>query len=673
MISKKTLTAIAIGSLFALQFIMPVRVASAYQPPQQSLTQWDVNIPPGTRLAAIKNLYNRRRLSQAVAEPSGDLQDQSPLPLWFRLYFRDKHPNLPREGRYQYPRVARQVFEWMVAHPNLETPPSAVPRVARSRAAARTVSVGGNINLTNFSEVNSESFIARDYINPQFLVAGSNNLGGSGRQKQFFSSDSGATWHRNELPLAPGSAFQSDPAFAFTSDGTAWAATLGIGANGSPIECQVYKSTDHGASWSFVSTVSTGNSNDKELMWIDPHPGSSFRDNIYLAWDVPGGGMRFVRSTDKGATWSSVTTLSSDVAIGCHLTTGPDGALYVAWPDLDSRELRFRKSTDGGATFADARVIATTKDSYEVSIPAMCERKVLIYLSIGVDRSNGPHRGTVYASWTDRDGTTEDPGCSDTTSAANSNIYFSSSTDGGNTWSAPKIIHDNPASTDQFNQWMDVDPDDGSLHVIYYNTKDDTGRHKTHLYYIASTDGGATWVDETRISTAQTDETVSGADPFGNQYGDYNGLVAYRGVAFPSWTDRRTTNPDGKEQIYTARISRRDISPPDAINGRAARAMAQPLSQGEKRQDMYPTQWEVRVPQGSKLDQLKKKLLQQIDLLPERDIEDKTPIPIWFRVYLRKTHKDLPTSGPYQYPKTARRILQQMLSNPNSVQVPPDQ
>jgi hypothetical protein len=316
---------------------------------------------------------------------------------------------------------------------------------------------------------------------------------------------------------------------------------------------QVFKSTDRGTTWSFVSTVSTGNNNDKELMWIDTHSTSPFKDNIYLAWDQPGGGMRFARSTNKGGTWSAVTNLSTDAAIGAHLTTGPSGELYVAWPDTTTREIRIRKSTDGGATFAATKVIATTNDSFEIAIPAMCQRKALIYVSLGVDRSNGPRQGSVYAAWTDRNGTAADPDCAGITAVSNSNIYFSRSTDGGNTWSTPLIIHTDPPQTDQFNQWMDVDPDDGTIHAIYYDTRDDSGRQKANVYYIASQDGGTTWINETKVTTAQTDETAATAD-LGNQYGDYNGMVAFRGVVNPVWTDRRAGTPGGKEQIFTTTI-----------------------------------------------------------------------------------------------------------------------
>jgi hypothetical protein len=60
-----------------------------------------------------------------------------------------------------------------------------------------------------------------------------------------------------------------------------------------------------------------------------------------------------------------------------------------------------------------------------------------------------------------------------------------------------------------------------------------------------------TWSAATKVTTAQTDETVSGAD-LGNQYGDYNGLSGHAGRFFPSWTDRRS---GAREEIWTAPIT----------------------------------------------------------------------------------------------------------------------
>jgi hypothetical protein len=81
----------------------------------------------------------------------------------------------------------------------------------------------------------------------------------------------------------------------------------------------------------------------------------------------------------------------------------------------------------------------------------------------------------------------------------------------------------------------------------------------------------------------------------------------------------------------------------------------------------YPREWDVEVPPGTRLDSLRRQLDREIRLLPPGDLEDQTPLPIWFRVYLRKQNPDMATSGPYQYPRTAPRLLRWMLAHPDSV------
>ncbi len=88
-----------------------------------------------------------------------------------------------------------------------------------------------------------------------------------------------------------------------------------------------------------------------------------------------------------------------------------------------------------------------------------------------------------------------------------------------------------------------------------------------------------------------------------------------------------------------------------------------------KRRAMYPGEWEVEVPAGTKLEKLRKRLDAEFNILPEKDIEDTTPLPVWFRVYMRKQFPKLPESGPYQYHRTAVRILQRMLSNPDAIEI----
>lgn len=118
------------------------------------------------------------------------------------------------------------------------------------------------------------------------------------------------------------------------------------------------------------------------------------------------------------------------------------------------------------------------------------------------------------------------------------------------------------------------------------------------------------------------------------------------------------------------------VSEPTALGGQTpgkcagkSQTTAQDAADLDKRRGKYPKEWELHVPKGTKLHALRKQLDQEFSMLPEHDLDDKTPLPIWFCVYLRKQYPDLPNSGPYQYPRTARRILQRLIDNPNSVDV----
>ncbi len=83
----------------------------------------------------------------------------------------------------------------------------------------------------------------------------------------------------------------------------------------------------------------------------------------------------------------------------------------------------------------------------------------------------------------------------------------------------------------------------------------------------------------------------------------------------------------------------------------------------------YPKDWDVHIPPGSRLDSLARAFARDVAVLPPRDLEDQTPLPLWFRVYLRKKNPNLPTTGPYQYPRSAPTLLRWMLQHADSVKL----
>jgi hypothetical protein len=484
----------------------------------------------------------------------GEVRDKIGIPAWLRVWWRKSHPEVvysasdPTGG---YPHVLKEVYEWMLTHQDFQ-PGLPTPDVAPSLDKA---TVGTNVRTSGAqTSPRSESDIRINFFNPTQVVAASNAISSTGTQAQFYSSDGGATWGQTSLPLTSTDSFHSDPTVDWTSDGSAWAVTLGI--RGNTLKVRAYKSTTAGATWTFDNTVSgTQKNTDKEFLWADHSTTSAFKNNLYVCWH--NGNPAYVNrrtSTGWGATPIQVSGAeSTGTAIGCDVKTNSAGDVFVFWPTTGNSKIVVAKSTNGGASFGAGKVVATSFDSYDIGIPAMASRRALIYTSGGAFKD--ATRNNVYVTWTDQTGVTgcnapaNEPG-TNAASTCKSRIWFSRSTDGGTIWSAPAMINNQASKNDQFNQWLAVDESTGNIGVMYYDTVNDATRKKTDVYFQVSTDNGVTWSAATKVTTAMTDETVAGADS-GNQYGDYNSLSGYANKFFPIWTDRRS---GGKEEIWTAPI-----------------------------------------------------------------------------------------------------------------------
>ncbi len=442
-----------------------------------------------------------------------------------------------------------------------------------------TVSIasGADVDASNECGPQSETYVSLDPGRPRVLVGGSNEIFRL-PMRAYYSADGGATWGGVDLPLpatqgANDLNFGSDPTIAFDTQGSAFYGYIvvyfGAGTGVKATAMAVARSTDGGRTWPQVTWFSYeggGNHfNDKPMITADTNPRSPFRDAVYIAWDAASGGstsggVRLGRSTDHGQ--SFVVTRADDPqgqgrAIGAVPFVGPDGTLYVAWNDWDANTIAVSRSFDGGLTWDRQGVVAAKAIPFDVAIPAESFRGALVYPACDSDRSKSPHRGRLYCAWMDAGATGTD-------------IFLSSSDDRGATWSAPVPVTDRlPFAVDRFNHWLSVDPVTGDVNVAFYDTRNDTTglRYMTDYYLARSTDGGATFEPNVRVSDVSSNEHDCGgtypcsAINYGNQYGDYEGLVAYGGVAHPIWTDSRINQQSlgcswapAMEEVFTASV-----------------------------------------------------------------------------------------------------------------------
>jgi hypothetical protein len=547
----------------SLSLLAGAALAATSQPPWPTLDRQlkAARVQPGTALEKL--ILGNQDFQMLRAE---EAHDKIPVPLWLRVYWRKAHPEVnysasdPTGG---YPHVLKEIAEWMALHQELVPSqadewraPELDPDAGREeKVVGEKTTVGSNLRVSGAQTVpRSESDIRINYLNPLKVIAASNNIGGTGQQAQYFSSNGGATWGQSFLPLVSTDSFHSDPTVDWTSDGTAWSATIGI--RGNTLKLRAYKSTDGGATWTFDNTFSgTQKNTDKELIWIDHGATSPFKDRIYACWHNGNPAYANVRTgTGWGTPVQVSKTESTGTAIGCSLASNASGDAFVFWPTTGNSRIVVAKTTNGGSTWGTPVVIATSKDSYDIGVPAMASRRALIYVS-GAAYRNGTVNN-VYASWTDLTGASgctapaNEPG-TNAASTCKTRIWVARSTNGGTTWGAPVMINNQASLNDQFNQWMGVDDSTGRIAVIYYDSVGDSTRKTTNVWYQTSSDNGATWSAAVKLTTAATNETVAGSDS-GNQYGDYNSLSIYAGKVFPSWTDRRSS---GREEIWTVPVS----------------------------------------------------------------------------------------------------------------------
>lgn len=89
--------------------------------------------------------------------------------------------------------------------------------------------------------------------------------------------------------------------------------------------------------------------------------------------------------------------------------------------------------------------------------------------------------------------------------------------------------------------------------VTWYDRRDDPANCLANVYGTVSTDSGATWAANVKLTSAQ-----SNFDGNPNGPGDYSSSTPFAAAVWPFFSDHRTTNPEtstgGAYDIYTAPI-----------------------------------------------------------------------------------------------------------------------
>ena len=254
------------------------------------------------------------------------------------------------------------------------------------------------------------------------------------------------------------------------------------------------QSTDGGLNWEWATrlTYTEGRSSTPSL--------SVSGSSVYVVWVEKIEGnyeICFKRSPDSGETWGEDILLTDDDFYPYEPVIAVSGSyVHVVWVDWDNQEnlrLYYKNSPDGGVSWEDEQWLsANSPKAWNPTIEA-----------------NG---SDVFVAWNDeRD--------------INIEIYFSKSSNNGSTWG--------PETRLTYDLNMQLFPSVAlsgqSVHIAWYDDRFGEGE----ICYKRSTDGGATWSEDIRV----TDDPAASWNP---------NLAVSGSVIHLVWQDARS----GRWDIY---------------------------------------------------------------------------------------------------------------------------
>lgn len=380
----------------------------------------------------------------------------------------------------------------------------------------------------------------------RFYDGGASNIGWA------TSSNNGSSWTNGFLPdttpysTPPGKyGALSDASVVYDAKYNAWIITyLGLsGGENPPVDVDSSRSTDGGLTWGNPVIVNaSGHFNDKDWVVCDNTASSKYYGNCYTEYDDNslGDSERMSTSTDGGKTWSAgIAPSGSPTGLGGQPLVQPNGTVIVPFEDLNGTISDFT-SSNGGASWSSVTTIA--------NIDVHNENANIRTSPLPTAEIDGA--GNVYVAWQD---CRFESGCSANDivfSTSSDGKTWSTVKRIADEPVGSGVDHFIPGIA------VDKSTSGSSAHVAvtYYYFSNTTCSSNCKLYvgYSSSTNGGSTWSSNKQLAGPMQLTWLANTNQ-GYMVGDYiSTSIAGNGKAFPAF-EVATVNQGTKyhESTYT--------------------------------------------------------------------------------------------------------------------------
>ena len=276
----------------------------------------------------------------------------------------------------------------------------------------------------------------------------------------------------------------------------------------------MWRSLNGGQSWTRLQADGGGGGGDKQWFTIDKtnSTGHGFQ---YQAWSTAAtcGGGQFSRSTDGGVTWMNPISIPNSPIWGTP-DVDSNGNLFLGGESNTFWCLRSTNAKNGGVTPSFDQTTAVNLggdlDFGDLINPGGLAGQ----LFLAVDRSGGSTNNNVYML----------ASVQPTGFNSGTDVMFVRSTNGGLSFSAPHRINDDPIN---HNKWhwlgtLSVAPN-GRIDSVWLDTRNASNNTDSQLFYSYSTDGGNTWSPNVAVSNSFNPFL---GYPNQNKMGDYITIVS---------------------------------------------------------------------------------------------------------------------------------------------------